>query len=79
MFNTIEFNGKQFTTRTIDTPTYGLVTIGTTNLNDLLLDEDGSYVSEQAKEIDEGIMYFVSESELNFPEETLLEIVENNI
>ena len=73
--DTIEFKCEEFRIREIDLPTIGNVYISTISLNDKLLDEKGSYVSEEASRIDEQIYFFVEEEQIVFREEELTKII----
>ncbi|MEQ1544475.1 hypothetical protein [Methyloglobulus sp.] len=50
---------------------FGDVLISTNPLNTLLMNESGSYVSEEAIKIDELIFYFVEEHAIDLPEDEL--------
>lgn len=58
-FETITFNGHDFNVRILDNAgDLSSYKISTENLNDMLLD-DGEYVSEEARYLDESIMFYV--------------------
>lgn len=61
--NTINFKGNKYPIKIIDFP-FGERKISTINLNHNLMNEDGSYYSEEARFIDEQIFYFVEEKVL---------------
>lgn len=73
------FNFKDYTVRVIDTPTYGIVSVADTTLNDVLLDSDMEYVNDKAREIDKGIFYYVETEHINLPEKELVEVVEEGV
>lgn len=83
---TIEFNGKGYLLRDI---LYkddffvedAIVTIGTVGLNKALFtSEDMSqYVSKEAKQIDDRIIFFVDDDEINESEEYLRNLLRRNI
>ncbi|WP_339653197.1 hypothetical protein [uncultured Maribacter sp.] len=68
---TISFNGKEFPSVIINMP-FGERTISTVQLNESLLNLEGSYVSEEARLIDENIFYFVEENVLCFQENEIV-------
>ena len=68
---TISFNGKEFPSVIINMP-FGERTISTVQLNESLLNLVGSYVSEEARLIDENIFYFVEENVLCFRENEIV-------
>mgnify|MGYP003665930667 FL=1 len=51
---------------------FGERTISTVQLNESLLNLEGSYVSEEARLIDENIFYFVEENVLCFQENEIV-------
>lgn len=61
--NTINFKGNKYPVKSIDFP-FSERIISTINLNHNLMNEDGSYYSEEARFIDEQIFYFVEEKVL---------------
>jgi hypothetical protein len=63
----IKFQNQNFKLRELDLPEFGNVLISTFSLNDKLMNENGSYVSEEALNIDERIFYFVEENEISLP------------
>ena len=71
----IEFKNKEFKVREIDLPEFGNVLISTNSLNELLFNEEGSYISDEAVEVDEQIFYFVEENEIELPEEELVTLI----
>ncbi|SEG26981.1 hypothetical protein SAMN05421847_1842 [Halpernia humi] len=75
----ILFQNKQYDVRQITLPNVGNVNISTTVLNKLLLNNDGSYVSEEAVAVDESIYYFVDVGEIYYSEEELLKLLKIEI
>jgi hypothetical protein len=71
----IEFQNKEYKVREIELPEFGNVLISTNSLNELLLNEDGSYTSEEAIAVDERIFYFVEENEIEFSDEKLKNLI----
>lgn len=71
----IVFENKEFKIREIDLPDFGIVLISTNSLNELLLNENGNYTSEEAKIIDEKIFYFVDDSEIELVEEAIVNLI----
>lgn len=65
----------EFKVREIDLPEFGNVLISTNSLNELLFNEEGSYISDEAVEVDEQIFYFVEENEIELPEEELVTLI----
>jgi hypothetical protein len=76
----IRFQDKEYKTREIFVPTFGLRTISVFSLEKELLNaEFSNYISNAARHIDEGIFYFVQDNEIDFPDEKLSKIVYNSI
>lgn len=73
--NTISFNNKIFPVREIQQPEFGLVLISVNSLNELLMNEDGSYFSVEAETVDEMIFYYVNDSEINIPDNDLINLL----
>lgn len=71
----IEFQNKEYKVREIEIPEFGNVLISTNSLNELLLNESGSYISEEAIAVDERIFYFVEENEIEFSDEELINLI----
>lgn len=67
----ITFQNTTFKSREINLTEFGDVLISTNALNTLLMNESGSYVSEEAIKIDELIFYFVEEHAIDLPEDEL--------
>lgn len=64
----ITFQNATFKSREINLTEFGNVLISTNPLNTLLMNESGSYISEEAIKIDELIFYFVEEDEIDLPD-----------
>jgi hypothetical protein len=73
--NTIKFQNKEYKTREIELPEFGNVLISTTSLNDALLNNGSNYVSDEAKNIDDEICFFVEENEIEMNEVDLVELI----
>ncbi len=76
---TIEYKNKEFEVREIDFQGLGNVLISTTSLNELLLNEEGGYVSDEAIVIDEQIFYFVDENEIKLSEQELRKVLMSQV
>ena len=59
----ITFQNTTFNSREINLTEFGNVLISTNRLNMSLMNESGSYISEEAMHIDELIFYFVEEDQ----------------
>ena len=68
----IKFQEKEYAIREVELPNIGNVLISLASLNDLLLDDNGSYVSDEAIFIDESIYYFVDKSDIELSDEDLI-------
>lgn len=56
----VEFNGRQYRLRTIDLGReWGVITVASTQLNDLLFDDQYGYTCDEAIYVDELIFYFI--------------------
>ena len=75
---TIKFEDKDFPSVIINLP-FGKRRISTIQLNELLMNFDGNYVSEEAKNIDEQIFYFVKEEALYLNENELINLILSEI
>lgn len=73
--NTIKFQNKEYKTREIELPEFGNVLISTTSLNDALLNNGSNYVSDEAKNIDDEIYFFVEENEIEMNEVDLVKLI----
>lgn len=73
--NTIRFQDKEFKIRGIEIPEFGNVLISTTSLNELLLNGNESYTSDEAIAVDESIYYFVEENEMEFTDDELFNLL----
>lgn len=73
--NIIKFKNNEFKVREIELPQIGNVLISTTSLNKLLLNDNGSYVSDEAVFVDENIYYFVNESEIELSYDDLINLL----
>ena len=74
---TITFNGKDYPTVSGNIKGFGWETIAGHSLENEIIQGDG-YVSEEAREIDEAVFYFVEDSKLDVPVEAL-ECVEREV
>ncbi|WP_026711719.1 hypothetical protein [Flavobacterium filum] len=75
----IEFQNNQYKVREIELPELGNVLISTITLNQLLLNEDGSYVSEEAISVDESIYFFVDEYEIKLSDDELINLLTKEV
>lgn len=71
---TTKFENTKYPTTLITLP-FGDRRISSTNLNEKLLNADGSYVSEEARLIYETIFYFVEDEVLKLSENEISKIV----
>ncbi|MCB0454762.1 MAG: hypothetical protein KDC62_05165 [Aequorivita sp.] len=74
----IKFEGKEYPILQLKFP-FGERQISTEKLNDCLMNVDGSYVSENARLIDESIFYFVDEENLKLDEAKLTRLILSEI
>jgi len=78
--NRISFLNKSYPVRELFLDSISLeVTISTSDLNDALMNKDGSYVSESARIIDEEIFFFVERNEIELNDIELIKILEEAI
>lgn len=68
--NNIVFQGKKYPTTIVNMP-FGKRLISTDCLNNVLMNNDGSYVSDEARIIDENIFYFVEDEIFHLNENKL--------
>ncbi len=71
----ITFQNQNFKGREIEISEFGNVLISTNSLNKLLMNEDGSYSSNEAQVVDEQIFYFVEDHEIDLDEEVLIKAI----
>lgn len=74
----IAFNGKSYSIRTVNIKGFGDKNISTKSLQNVLLVND-SYVSDEARQIDESIFFFVEDKYINLDDKKLAEHVEKNV
>lgn len=74
----IKFEGIEYPTLLLSFP-FGERQISTEKLNDNLMNLDGSYVSENARLIDEKIFYFVDEENLSLNKAELTQLILSEI
>lgn len=67
----IKFQGKEYPSIIVNMP-FGESKISSIELNKSLMNLDGSYVSDEARAIDENIFYFVDEKILSFRENLIV-------
>lgn len=79
MMERIKFHKKSFIGRELLLPEFGQVLISVHELNNLLVDENGSYESEEAIMIDEKIFYFVTEEEIKYSSDKLTKLILSEI
>ncbi|HKC69704.1 MAG TPA: hypothetical protein VKG26_15810 [Bacteroidia bacterium] len=75
----IYFLNTNYKTREITSSVFGTVLISTQSLNNNLLNSDGSYISDEALNLDEKIFYFVEDDEIELSEDKLNEIINNQV
>lgn len=75
-FNEVVFQGETYKTREVQVPLTCSCLIGTEDLEAVLMDDD-DFVSEEAMKIDERICYYVTNEEMNLPEDELSALLHN--
>lgn len=75
----ISFQNKEFEIREIELNEIGNVWISTNSLNEMLLNENGSYISDEAISVDENIFYFVDEIEMKLSDRELINLITKEI
>ncbi len=76
---TIKFQNIDYIVKEIELSEIGIVLISTNSLNKLLLDVNGSYVSDEAISVDEKIFYFVDENEIELSDGKLIDLISKEI
>jgi hypothetical protein len=71
----IEFQNREYLLREVELPEIGNVLISTVELNDLLMNKNGGYVSDEAISFDERIYYFVEENEIKLSDDDLIKLL----
>lgn len=74
----IKFEGKEYPSVIVNLP-FGERKVSNIQLNESMMNFDGSYVSNEARLIDEEIFYFVEESALGLQETKLVELILSEI
>lgn len=74
----IKFEGKEYPVLLLNFP-FGERQISTEKLNDSLMNVDGSYVSENARIIDEEIFYFIADENISLKNDKLVELILSEI
>ena len=74
----IEFEGKKYPTLILNFP-FGERRISIQKLNENLMNSDGSYVSENARLVDEEIFYFVEDEQINLSKDELVQLILSQI
>ncbi|QLE01030.1 hypothetical protein HX109_05415 [Galbibacter sp. BG1] len=74
----IKFEGKEYPTLLLSFP-FGERQVSTEKLNDSLMNVDGTYVSEDARIIDEEIFYFTADENLLLKNDKLVELILSEI
>lgn len=73
--NTIKFQNNEYKVREIELPEIGNILISITSLNQLLLNDNGRYVTDEAIFVDESIYYFVNENEIELSDDELINLI----
>lgn len=74
---TIKFNGKKYPVKEVYIEDFGNRPVSVLSLADELITEDGDFVSEEAKAIDETIFFYVEDGEII--KEDLEEFISNMV
>lgn len=77
--DTIEFQNQTFKLREIALPSFGNVLISTNSLNELLLNDYGGYISNEAQIVDEKIFYFVEDNAIELSTEELINVLTSEL
>lgn len=80
LYESVELNGHEFNIRVLNVE--GLLNgkiISTDNLNDMLLDGDGDYISEDARQLDETIFFYVPTEKITLSDNQLAEYVNQSL
>ncbi len=75
----VKFKDVEYIIREIELPELGIVLVSTNDLNNALMDNGCDYISEEAKNIDEEIFYFVEKNEILLKDEELINIISREI
>lgn len=77
--DTITLNNKKYKIREIELPELGNIRISTVDLNNNLLIDGSKYISEEARNMDEEIHFFVEENEIELGEEELVDLLRRQV
>ncbi|MBF0648739.1 hypothetical protein IR083_07895 [Dysgonomonas sp. GY75] len=79
-FEVVTLNGHEFNARTLNVE--GELKgsrISTETLNDMLLDDEGDYISEEARQVDETIKFYVPVDKITLPDSQLAAYINQNM
>ncbi|WP_179318986.1 hypothetical protein [Winogradskyella helgolandensis] len=74
----VQFNGHEYPIRKVQMP-FGERVISVTDLNDALMNADGSYFSNEARFVDESIFFFLEKENFDLSENKVKEIILESI
>lgn len=76
--NYICFKNKKFNIRKINYKGYGDIILGPEKLYNLLI-INNDYISEEARKIDDTILFYLPDNIIDLPEENIINYLDNNL
>ncbi len=76
--NYICFKNKKFNIRKINYKGYGDIILGPEKLSNLLI-YNNDYINEEARKIDDTILFYVPDNIIDLPEENIINYLDNNL
>lgn len=77
-YDNVQFDGRTYPRRLIFWENHYYL-IGNHSLNKILSDNEGAYISETARIIDETIFFFVDDNHIHLPDNDIIKILTKNI
>lgn len=77
--NYIKFENKEYPYRELFMHDFGNVVVSTDSLNQVLMNEDGTYTTKDAKLLDEEIFFFVEDADIFLKDSLLAKQIKKNI
>ncbi len=77
--NSVTYRGRTYPCRVVDVQNYGERCVSVESLDKALFDDEGNYVSDKARLIDEDIFFFVPDNCITSGDEELATFVASSI
>ena len=77
--DTLKFQNIEYQIREIEMPEIGNILISTTSLNNVIMNNGHVYISEEAKNIDDEIYFYVEDNEIELQDIELISLIKLQI